>query len=521
MSAPIKKEPTSSSGSGSASSSSTSATTTIGGAVKVSFAPRIPARRKGAGDGVAASSQANNELRDLITTKVERKPLARAPPTRPTPGSMGGPPAARVAFQPTAPGQTGGGGGGGSIGGASSMSAANEERGDVSILITHQPAVKIPGQHVEPEGSSSSAAAASDGKLRAKKEPMSIDSEGRAPSPEDVAMIEALAEDAAEAELAAAVEREHAYDQFLDNGDPRQYRPILLPFPRVRLGGASHGRSAAPTPMTEPSTSRPGSAFGAATSMFDVGDDAMPLQNTPMYARRTPSPTGNAPYKAFPHNTPARLLGQFDHEEKLAGEIGTTPPRNVLFFQFPSHLPFKQAASWAPPVNPLLSLSGMRQSSLGTNTSAISFGAVTNDVPHQPIAAQSARNLAVPSNPNNLAAPSPSLQALHALSSPALPPLAGSTMPNLSLGASATASKPGLGGRGGASIPHSGLMDDVGTSSALAAEEEQDLGEVGKHDPNKVRIEKTAGRHAHGNVVESILIAGAFYLDLLSFFPDV
>jgi hypothetical protein len=60
-------------------------------------------------------------------------------------------------------------------------------------------------------------------------------------------------------------------------------------------------------------------------------------------------------------------------------------------------------------------------------------------------------------------------------------------MPGLSLGASAAGAKKGskMSGLPGPAMS-SGLMDDVGTSSALHTEEEQDLGEVGKNDPNKV-----------------------------------
>jgi hypothetical protein len=435
------------------------------------FAPRIPPRRKGAGEGTAATAQASNELRDLITTKVERKPLARAPAPRPA-GSAA--PAARVAFQPSQPGQSG-------SAGMQSSTSGEERRDDVSVIVTHQPAAKIAGQHVEPEGGVET--------KRAKKEP-GLSAE-RAASPQDQAMADAEAEDAAEAELSAMIEREHAYDQFLDNGDPRQYRPILLPFPKVRLTGTgAAARSAAPSPAE-----RPGSAFGAATSMFDVDEPA------PSVAAARATPTGNAPYRALPLGTPARLLGKIDYEEKVAGSAAAA--RNILFFQFPSHLPFKQAATWAPPVNPLLSLNGFRQSSLGTSTSSISFGANTNEVGHQNIAAAS-RNLPTMSSAagisgglNNLAAPSPSLQALHALSSPALPPLFGSGMPNFSLGApAAVGKKPNAPAGGRAAVVHSGLMDDVGTSSALAAEEEQDLGEVGKHDPNKIsESERLAREH--------------------------
>lgn len=415
-----------------------SSSTTIGGAQKVQFAPRIPVRRKTTDGSVAA---ATSELRDLITTKVEKKMAPRAN-TRAAPVAT----AARVAFQPSGgPGQ------------GQSMSSGEELR-DVAMIVTHQTGARIPGQHVEPEGD-----------VKAKR--LGVKKEGDASLVgEGELSAEELAELSAEAELNEMLARENAYDQFLDNGDARQYRPVLLPFPVVRLGtqgSSSAARSASASPVE---VSRPNS-FGAATNMFDIDEaEQSPPAAAVVPPIRTAASDASAPYKALPLNTPARLLGQIDHEEKLNG--GAVPSaRNILFFQFPSHLPFKQAASWAPPVNPLLALNGAHRQGAGATV----FG----DAARGP---QAAASSAASSAAQNVAA-SPSLQALHALSSPALPPLQASLgMPNLSLGAPSS----GVGSKVGG-VPSSGLMDDVGTSSALATEEEQDLGEVSKNDPNKVR----------------------------------
>ena len=491
----VKKEPTTPAAAAAAGSAAAGVasgpSTTIGGAQKVSFAPRIPVRRKAAGEGLAASAQAGSELRDLITPKVEKKFTPRTSAQRP--GASSNASAVRVAFQPAS-------GPGGSAGGSV---AAGEDNREVARIVTHQAGVKVPGQHVEPEGGNS----AGEKKPRVKKEGTSAAADGSV-TVEDAMDTDADAlEASAEAELSEMLARENAYDHFLDNGDARQYRPILLPFPRVRLGAqgaAEHARSAAASPQA----ARPSSAFGAATSMFDVADDSPPATQQRASAASAAA-TAAAPYKALPLGSPARLLGQIDHEEKMSGGIPQPGARNILFFQFPSHLPFKQAPTWTPPVNPLLSLNGFRQSSMGSSSSAISFGANTNDVSHL---ANQAATRHVPTGPvinphvsgssNNLAAPSPSLQALHALSSPALPPLhAGLGMPGLSLGSAATTGTGNRAGgagvsanqRAGGSSAHgghsSGLMDDVGTSSALATEEEQDLGEIGKAD-GKVRMKK-------------------------------
>lgn len=508
--------------------------TTIGGAVRTTFAPKIPVRRK-AGDAAAAGGGAGAGLTDLITVKEEKKyvPRARLSSTH-APAA-----AARVAFQPSQPGQS-------VSGGMASGSGDVADSREVAIVVTHAPTARIPGQETEPvekkprvkRDPAAAAAAGSSGATGADGEP-SVEME-------DVTDDA----DAEEAELAGMLANESSYDGFLDNGDLVQYRPILLPFPKVRLG-VGQGRASTvqrgninASPYDAAAAARPVSSQSGITSMFDIDEDpetaaraaAASSSAAAAAAVRSASPTrsaspAGASYKVFPSATPARLIGAIDFEEKAS----ETPSNNILFFQFPSHLPFKQAAAWTPPVNPLLSLNGNRQTSLGANTSAISFGAsIDMGGTHSggmqggsapPGMSASAAAASGVRGPNALSAPSPSLQALQNISSPMLPPIAGMGMPNLSLGRSANPASaasasaggyPGAGGpaskRGGpGSIPSSGLMDAVGTSSALGGDEEQDLGDVSKNDPNKPsEAERMAREHKARQARKLLLYSSNF-----------
>lgn len=263
--------------------------------MRTSFAPKIPPRRK-AGEGAAAAGGAGSaNLSDLITVKEEKKYVPRARLS-----STAAPSAARVAFQPSQPGA--------SSSGMSSGSGDVADSRDVAIIVTHAPTARIPGQDDEAvaerktrakasgaaaTGGASAGAAAADG--------MEVDGAG------GVTIEDADAADAAdEAELAGMLASESSYDSFLDNGDLVQYRPILLPFPKVRLGvGAGAGRSstvqrnsAVPSPMGLGLDARPASSQSGVASMFDIDEDAnepaAAARSDAAAAARSASPTRSA-----------------------------------------------------------------------------------------------------------------------------------------------------------------------------------------------------------------------------------
>jgi len=506
--------------------------TTIGGVARATFAPKIPARRK-AGDAAAggAAAAGSGSLANLITVKEERKAAPRA-----RLASTHAPAAARVAFQPSQPGQAGA---------ASSVSGDTSETRDVAVVVTNASSGKMPGQEVDagprerkPRVKGEGAAAGGDAAAGA-----STGGDDTGVSVEDIS-----AEDAAEeAELAGMLATESSYDSFLDNGDLVQYRPILLPFPKVRMG-LNAGRASTVPPQraasASPTNIRPGSSQSNALSMFDIDEETAPSASVApigSLAARAASPMrprsaspNSAPYKLFPAHSPARLLAHIDHEEKQTLEQGI-PSQNLLFFQFPSHLPFKQAATWAPPVNPLLALTGNRQSSLGANTSAISFGATVDLGGAQSGAAGGAAAAKPGSAPASNAALA-ALQTLQNLSSPMMPPVAVSglgNMPNLSLGAGAAQAGGGAASKGRANIgggpsgahlgtsghgvgshstpASSSAADPLSLGSALGADEETDLGEVAKNDPNKLSdSERMAREHKQRQQRKLLLYSSNF-----------
>jgi len=544
---PIKKEP-----------SPTPPATTIGGVQRVSFVPRIPPRRKAGtaaagndGSSAAAATSRGSGALDLIKVKSERpRPGPRLSSAR-QPGTTA---PARVAFQPSQPGDVGGRSAAAS---ASSGVSGEESRENVTMIELNQPMGRG-GVKKSEEGSAAGGKAKTKSGAAAGGEATAMDTSGSpSPTPESESAVSSQLSDEEEEEAELMGGPHSSYDSFLDNGDLVQYRPILLPFPRRVAGGlapstatsraASRATNASPASgvfsapgVGSAMVSPPPPGSGPVASMFEIEDEneqkvgmgsyaAHPAAAAAVPSSRSASPSTIPSYKAFRRDTPARLLSQIDYEEKLSGE----PSNHLLFFQFPSHLPFKQAPTWQPPANPLLTLNGMRhQSNTGAGPSAMSGGASTDDrLPAASptgtghigaygsslgvagaatsAAAASARAGTAASSASASAspsAPSPSLQALQALSSPMLPPLAGFSggggMPSFSLGRSATppagttasssaaatgagagaASNPplrrGAGHGNPSSIPSSNLMDEVGTASALAAEEEQDLGEV-------------------------------------------
>lgn len=365
--------------------------TTIGGVAKTKFAPKIPARRRGTPTNpsptplsTSPAPNAQGQGLEFIQMKEERKRNDRDKERDNRKERENQP--AKVAFMP-------------SVGGGGDDEAPQYM--DIS------------------ESSSSSSSSSGPNDKSAHKAPKEIDP-----------------------------------DILLDNGDLYQYRPVMLPFP-ARSTNYSHLKKqsaerdeererktaiqiekeayAGLLPPYLPASARqalgtssyaaaqPAAATGSISSFFDDFVDDAPAGHD--HARRERERqrerekvhAAQFPPNPFPPGSAAHLLSMIDQEEK-----SSNPSERLIFFQLPSHLPFKQNSGWAPPT------------------------------------AQNQGNK------------SPTLLALQAMSSPSLPPLSTSSVlpPSLSLSGTTSSS----------SAPRVANRSSTGNSSM---EEEVDLGEIG------------------------------------------
>lgn len=224
-------------------------------------------------------------------------------------------------------------------------------------------------------------------------------------------------------------EQEEGYNRFLDNGDPIQYRPILLPFPKPhKTLDANKLQQFYHQPHMK----------NKQHSTNENEKDAMDIDSTEQEIPELRN--------SFPSSSPAHLLSLIDYHEKISGKLS----RELLFFQLPSHLPFKQAADWQPPtMQHALQKASQAQSTTPPSSSTTPLSSSTtssqhtphtnvqHNIPHINIHTKSNLNDNLYYNAQRINS-SPSLQALSSISSPMLPPLYPHTLPQFSLNSHST-----------------------------------------------------------------------------------